>query len=263
MNALRTGARIRESLLTKLPRNEPAATFGVSSLFEASISQERRFYSDKSSSKKGSLAARFPIEYQLDGFGFTLNPKREDKSAIVGFVKPPKGYAEVKQDAERLGYIKLYRNTETSDSAYTVQFSEKTGSPLDKFAEDKKRVFFEKYPLGEIYEVTINPVVTSHLDQQKIEFKSLLFDAMSLPHGDQQIGKMTLFMKTPGGIWDLSWHSLSVNLHDSKRMRAFPEAIKDFQVILKEDPKVEPLEEKKSDADQTKELPTVDTKITE
>jgi len=259
MNALRNVTRIRETMLAKPTRNNSTAVVGTQSCFEASIPHGERFYGHKHSSKKVvSCTGLFPAETYLNGRGFVIDPpKKEDKSAFVGFLNPPKGYTELKDEAARFGYRTLYRNPKLKNSVFTVRFSENPAAfAMENYTEEQKKIFFEKYPEGLIYDVQINPAVTNHLiTNQKIELKSLLFDDISTSiYGDEPFGKMILFVKTPGGFWDLSWHSTSASLHNLDRLTGFTEVIRQFQVIPKEEEKVEPLEPV---------APTVDTKITE
>jgi len=46
---------------------------------------------------------------------------------------------------------------------------------------------------------------------------------------------MTLFLKTPGGFWDLGWHSGINNLLDTKQSVDFTATVKDLKVIMKDE----------------------------
>jgi hypothetical protein len=266
MNALRFGTRIRENFFSKQSQSSQSLTPQPPrgfSIFASGIQlSSERFYSDKSSPKKpnGAAVGRFPYETYLDGKGFQIiPPRKEDKSAYVGLVKPPKGHSELQEEAARWGFQNLYLKKDGNDSVYTVGFTDASPSstPMDQYTDERKQRFFERYPEGQVFDVNLNESVTSHLTGKNVEFKALLFDALSRsnPH-EHPLGKMVLFLKTPGGFWDLGWHSGISNLRDSKQMIGFTNAVKDFKVILKTSDNAQSIEEKKEE-DQTANKPVI------
>jgi len=267
MNTLRFGTKIRETFFSKQSQSSqsltphpprPFSNFVFGNQF---VTPGERFYSDKSSPKKASGASvgRFPYDTYLDGKGFQIiPPRKEDKSAYVGLVKAPKGHSEIKEEAARWGFQNMYLKKDGNDSVYTVGFTDASPSstPMEQYTEERKQRFFERYPEGQVFDVNLNTSITSHLSGKNVEFKTFLFDAVSHsnPH-EHPLGKMVLFLKTPGGFWDLGWHSGISNLRDFRQMIGFTDAVKDLKVILKAD-YAQPIEEKKEE-DQTTNKPII------
>jgi len=251
MNALRFGSKIRETFFAN--QSQSSQSFHAQHNAFAPINQftQERLYSDKSNPKKatGASVGKFPYDTYLDGKGFQIiPPRKEDMSAYVGLLKSPKGHSEVKDEAARWGFQNMYLRKDQMDSVYTIAFTDNSPSstPMEKYTEERKQRFFERYPDGQVYDVNLNSSVTSHFSTKKIEFKAFLFDAVthSNPH-EHPLGKMVLFLKTPGGFWDLGWHSGISNLRDTKQMINFTDTVKDLKVIMKEDA-LESTEEEKA-----------------
>jgi len=207
-----------------------------------------RSYSTPKGKFRGAFVARFPYDTYLDGKGIQINPpQREDTSAIVGLSKPPKGHTEAKDEAARWGFHGLYLKNDSHESVYTIGFNDTTPSStsLQQYTEERKQRFFEKYPQGQISEVALNSSVTNHLKHNQLSFQALLFDAVTQANPyEHPLGKMVLFLKTPGGFWDLGWHSVISSLRDSKHQAMFAEVVKDFKANIREKTEIEPEHQK-------------------
>jgi len=255
MNSLRFGSKIKDTFFANQPRSNQSFNIqyleSTTCLVPRNNLTQERLYSDKSSPKKttGASVGKFPYDTYLDGKGFQIiPPRKEDSSAYVGLVKAPKGHSEVKDEAARWGFQNMYLRKDHMDSVYTIAFTDiaSSSTPMEKYTEERKQRFFERYPDGQVYDVNLNNSVTSHFSTKNIDFKAFLFDAVthSNPH-EHPLGKMVLFLKTPGGFWDLGWHSGISNLRDSKQMISFTDTVKDLKVIMKDDAH-ESIEEEKA-----------------
>lgn len=242
MKTVNFGTRIRESLLSNRSQTSINA-LPAKVAFTTPQSSSRQFHSDKPSQKKvSSVVGRFPFDTYIDAKGFHINPtKKEDRSANVGLVKSPQGYQEFKEESDRWGFHNLYKS---GDSYFSISFSDDFSSTLsiDQIAHQKNQIFFDKYPEGQVYPLSLHKDVTDHL--KHVEFRSFVMEAGTKGLYEDSYGKMNLFVKTPGGVWDLGWHSARKNLHDSSHQLGFVNAIKNFRVILKEAENTESTEEK-------------------
>eukprot|EP01118_Nematostelium_gracile_P009394 TRINITY_DN315_c0_g1_i1.p1 TRINITY_DN315_c0_g1~~TRINITY_DN315_c0_g1_i1.p1 ORF type:complete len:234 (-),score=61.44 TRINITY_DN315_c0_g1_i1:156-857(-) len=218
-------------------------SFRTSSLFSSGNSlSQRRFMSEKA---KNIPVVTCSQETLLDGKGIGFLPtKRTDKFAYVGLVKPPKGHVESKDEAVRGGFVNFFHKKTTNNSMYTIGFNDSNpvqNTPLDHYMETRKSSFFDRFPDGQVAEVSLDKTVTEHLNHENISHKALFFGVG--PSRDT-LHKIVLFVKTPGGFWDLSWHSDSKTFNDPTQYQGFAEVIKDFKVIMKDEPDtVAPIEQ--------------------
>jgi len=197
--------------------------------------QTRLFHTNVPLQKKlnvGWVAGKFPFDTYIDAKGFHINPlKKEDKSANITLVKIPPGYQEFKEEADRWGFHNLFKS---GDSYFAVSFSDDFPSSMsiEQIAHQKNQIFFDKYPEGQVSPLSLHKDVTEHL--KHVEFRSFVMEAGTKNPNEDSFGKMIIFLKTPGGVWDLGWHSVKKNLHDSNHQLGFVTAIKNFKIVLKE-----------------------------
>jgi len=142
----------------------------------------------------------------------------EDKTARVYFKQPPAGHIEDKQAAANLGinhvYIHqdYYRNG-AIPSIYMVAFdphkSTNSERSLKGYMEMLKVHFFVYNPHGSASDVHIDRESLEHIlpDNDQIEYGAFLLDAKSKPDQSSRGGQLSLFFKTPGGIWCISCHT--------------------------------------------------------
>jgi hypothetical protein len=180
--------------------------------------------------------ARFPFNTYLDGKGFFINPpKKEDKSMVIGLIKPPKGHLEHQDEASRLGFQKLYlKNVPGDASVFTIGFNDAQDVSLEHFVLEKKNKFFDKYPDGQIHEINFDPIVTEAIVSKNLMHQTLLFNASESTLYDAPLGKMVVFIKTPGGFWDVALHCPISVLYDPKQVASrFVEVVKNLKVWQK------------------------------
>jgi hypothetical protein len=171
----------------------------------------------------------------LDGKGFSINPpKKEDKTAIVGFVKLPKGHKDNPDAAARMGFQSLYLLSDGNTSVYTIDFDDSSPKlSLENYIRERQQRFNDAYPDGYFYPVELAPVVTEHLTKKNdVKCSAVLFNAAATGVNlyEEPMGKLVLFMKTPGGFWNIAWHTSINNLLDNKKNLAFTETLKDLRV---------------------------------
>jgi hypothetical protein len=214
------------------------------------ISSERSFASGSNVKVKPVPIAYIPAETLLTGKGYMINiPKPEDKTAIVGFVTPPKGHVEAAEDeAAEFGYLKLYKGPGLS--VFTIGFEPDTHKmTMDNYVRERQGKFNDKYPEGKFSTVNFDPIVTQHLTKkQDVTVSAQLFDPKGGPYSNP-VAKISFYIKTPGGFWDIAWHTQLSNIHDPKQNMAFIEAIKQLNIVWKEN--VEEVKKEKSAADRT------------
>jgi len=153
----------------------------------------------------------------------------EDTSARIYFSQPPPSHIEDKQAAANLGinhvYIhqNYYRNG-SIPSLYMVAFDPHKSSNSDRslksYMEMLKLHFFVYNPSGVVSDISIDRESIEHLlpnkealgeDDTEIEYGAFLLDTK--PEDKTARGaQMSLFFKTPGGIWCISCHTSYVNL---------------------------------------------------
>jgi len=210
-------------------------TFNENTSNIRNITQTRLFHTNAPLQKKlnvGWVAGKFPFDTYIDAKGFHINPsKKEDKSANITLIKIPPGYQEFKEEADRWGFHNLFKS---GDSYFAVSFNDEYPSSMsiEQIAHQKNQVFFDKYPEGQVSPLSLHKDVTEHL--KHVEFRSFVMEAGTKNPNEESFGKMIIFLKTPGGVWDLGWHSAKKNLHDSGHQLSFVNAIKNFKIVLKE-----------------------------
>jgi len=248
MNILRLGARLQSGVGSRANtfKTQPMTSRNVSPSFgetkfaaTPNVATENRLYSTDAKANKGTPIAHFPSETLLNGKGFTINPiKREDKSAFVGFVKPPKGHKESSEAALTLGlqtiYLQQNNNGDTS-SVYTVNFDDSSPTlSMEAYIRDKQQRFNDTYPDGHFYPINLHSVVTEHLTKKNdVKCTAILFNPNGGPYS-QALGKLVLFLSTPGGFWDIAWHTNISTLLDPKQIVGFTEAIKQLRIVWRE-----------------------------
>jgi hypothetical protein len=153
----------------------------------------------------------------------------EDSSARIYFSQPPPSHIEDKQAAANLGinqvYIhqNYYRNG-SIPSLYMVAFDPNKSSNSDRslksYMEMLKLHFFVYNPSGVVSDISIDRQSIEHLlpnkealgeDDTEIEYGAFLLDTKS-EDKTARGAQMSLFFKTPGGIWCISCHTSYVNL---------------------------------------------------
>jgi len=206
----------------------------------AGLQPERSFATYRTKRRSIKVPVAFPsMESLITGRGVTFTtPNKEDKSAVVGFSAPPSGYRERTDQAQKYGVQNFYLN-DYRDSVYTLFLDDaaSTSQTLDEYVEEKKEKFRSKYPDSAIYPVSLNKVVTAHLDEQSVQHATSIFHQKSLswaPSGQtsQSLPYMTFFLKTPGGFWRLNWYSQLDRL--LKKNVTFCQAVKNLRVIMRE-----------------------------
>jgi len=238
MNATRFGFRMQQLLQSN--SSNGMAGFASRGLLNRSTSMQVwnrvEFYSTQ---KKSKVPIAFSsLETMLTGRGMTISPpKKEDKSAYVGFISPPQGHQDKKDIAQKYGVQNWYS---MEQSVYTLHFDDETAtsSTIGEYTDERRSRFLMKYPHGRFYPVSLDSMVTSHFERKGIPHSTAIFDQHALEYRRnegwvQPLPYMTLFLKTPGGFWRLNWHSTLENL--KKRNADFIKTVKDLKVILRED----------------------------
>jgi len=249
MNVLRFGSRLQTGLpsrptLTRaqnVPR--PVSPIGkplfANSANVTPTNSERSFATETNKQAKPIPIAHFPAETLLSGKGYTINPpKKEDKSAIVGFVTIPKAHKELpSEEVMEFGLQKMYKSTNSNiGSVYTVNFDDSSPKmSMENYIRDRQHRFNDSYPDGKFHTVELDPIVTDHLTKKNsVKCTAMLFDPNGGPYSDP-MGKLVLYIKTPGGFWDIAWHTSISALHDPKQNVNFTEAIKHLKIVWKDE----------------------------
>jgi hypothetical protein len=169
-------------------------------------------------------------------------PKKEDKSAVVGFVSPPRGYRERTDQAQKYGVQNFYWN-DFRDSVYTLHMDDNytPSQTLEEYVSEKMDKFKNRFPDSVIYPVKLNTAITSHFDSKGVQHSTLIFNQRSQTltasgQANNYLPYMSFFFKTPGAFWRLNWYSPLENL--LRKNLGFCRAVKDLKVILREEPKV-------------------------
>jgi hypothetical protein len=181
-----------------------------------------------------------------DGKVFTVNPpKKEDKTAIVGFLKGPKGYEASPEQALASGFQGLWiKRNEYSDAAsiYTLAFDDTFGGSIDQYMQEKVQTFIDRYQAseGKHYKVDLDRVVTDHLTKKNnVECKAALFSTgQTSLYEPPLFGKLIMLLKTPGGFWELSLHANVKHLLNPSTQTAFTKTVRDLKIFWKDE--VEP-----------------------
>jgi len=197
------------------------------------------------SSKPKGVPVAFFSDY-TDGKVFSVNPpKKEDKTAIVGFLKPPKGYEASPEQALASGFQGLWiKRNEYSDAAsiYTLSFDDSFTGSIDQYMQEKVQTFIDRYQAsdGKHYKVDLDSVVTDHLTKKnEVQCKAALFSTgQTSLYEPPLFGKLIMLLKTPGGFWELSLHANIKYLLNPTTQTAFTETIRDLKIFWRDD--VEP-----------------------
>jgi len=255
MNAIKLGSRAQQLFSVKptsfksfapgvFSHKFASPTFGQTHTFstpEAPNSQ--RWYSQsRENSKLKGVPVAFFSDYN-DGKGFTVNPPRtEDKTSIVGFIKPPKGYDAHPEQALKSGFHGLWiKRNEYSDatSIYTLAFDDTFSGSLEQYMQEKTQTFIDRYQAsdGKHYNVDLNSIVTDHLTKKNdVQCKAALFSTGQTSLYDQPLlGKLIMLMKTPGGFWELGLHAPIKHLLNPATQTSFTETIRDLKIFWRED----------------------------
>jgi len=113
---------------------------------------------------------------------------------------------------------------------YTIGFTDRQVT-LEGFINEKKNTFFERFPEGQIHEITFDPIVTQSISSKNLAHQTLLFNATESGLYESPLGKMVVFIKTPGGFWDVSLHCPISILTDPKQISTgFVEVVKNLKI---------------------------------
>jgi len=212
----------------------------------AALQPQRSFASYRSKKRAIKVPVAYPsLETLITGRGVSFTtPNKVDKTALVGFSSIPSGFRERTDQAQKYGVQNFYLN-EYRDSVYTLFLDDgaSTSQTLDEYVDEKKDKFRSKYPDSAIYPVSLNKLVTAHLDEQGIQHTASIFHQKSLSwtssgQTSQSLPYMTFFLKTPGGFWRLNWYSQLDHL--LKKNVSFCQAVKNLRVVLRDS--VQPVE---------------------
>lgn len=184
------------------------------------LHQRHNSSSNKTPSRSRQTAVgRLPWETYVNGSGLELaNYKElaspfsnEDKSAEVSFTTPPLGHEEYDpKQASKMGYRNLYWKS-GSPSVFTVMFNEKKkDEDMEAYINNRKKRFYESEPSGKISHVSLSTSAVKHITGKNVSVGSLLFTPNSPDR--MPVAHMALFMQTPSGFWDLTWHSTLHNV---------------------------------------------------
>jgi len=255
MNATRLGSRAQQlfSAKTNSIKNFGPGLFNYNyvspfggqkqTLSTPSATKTQRWYSQsRENSKLKGVPVAFFSDYN-DGKGFSINPPRtEDKTSIVGFVKPPKGYEAHPEQALKSGFHGLWiKRSDYSDatSIYTLAFDDTFSGSLEQYMQEKTQTFIDRYQAsdGKHYNVDLDSIVTDHLTKKnEVECKAALFSTGQTSLYDQPLlGKLIMLMKTPGGFWELGLHAPIKHLLSSSTQTSFTETIRDLKIFWRED----------------------------
>jgi len=198
---------------------------------------------ERGNAKHKGVPVAFFSDY-TDGKGFSINPPvKDDKTAVVGFVKPPKGYEAHPEQALKSGFQGLWiKRNEHADttSIYTLAFDDQFGGSLDQYMQEKVQTFIDRYQSsdGKHYSVDLDVAVTDHLTRKnEVQCKSALFSTGQASLYEQPLlGKLIMLMKTPGGFWELGLHAPIKHLLNPSTQTTFTEAIRDLKIFWKEGP---------------------------
>jgi len=248
MNSLRFGSRVQGVFSSK---TSSFTGFGLtassskfpSSGFSTNFSSTKRLYSHAKgeNGKHRGVPVAFFSDY-TDGKAFTVNPPvREDKSAIVGFLKPPKGYEAHPEQALKSGFQGLWiKRNEYSDttSIYTLAFDDSFAGSLDQYVQERTQNFIDRYQSsdGKHYSVELGSAVTDHLTRKNaVQCRAALFSTGQTSLYEQPLlGKLIMLLKTPGGFWELSLHAPIKYLLAPSTQTGFTEVVRDLKIFWRE-----------------------------
>jgi hypothetical protein len=245
MNSLRLGSRVQGSFSAK-PTSIGGFGFGsqhssLHGLVPIPISAKRLYSHSRDNTKNKGVPIAFFADY-TDGKTFTVNPPlKEDKTALVGFVKPPKGYEAHPEQALKSGFNGLWiKRNEYSDttSIYTLAFDDSFAGSIDQYMQERTQTFIDRYQSsdGKHYAVELGSAVTDHLTKKNsVQCKAALFSTGQTSLYEQPLlGKLIMLMKTPGGFWELGLHAPLKHLMNPTTHISFTEAVRDLKIFWRD-----------------------------
>jgi len=157
-----------------------------------------------------------------------LYKRTQDKTATVALAAPPEDHTEDAEAARTHGLQYVWSKQDAVDpSVFTVSFIPKEDPEIKQHIAEVKKEFYTAQPQGIISDIKLSPTLTSHLQKQHVPFASLLFDAK------EAHGKMAFVLQTPGGFWNLNWHSTAQKLYQDNV--PFAKMVKNVRVDVKEE----------------------------
>jgi hypothetical protein len=180
-------------------------------------------------SNKKVLSSSIPRFLLLGGTEFSkLRPPQQDQSASVYLTAPPNDHVEDKDIAKYLGVNAFYKSLY---SYYSLKFEKKDSDiELRDYVERTKLEFYSKTPYGTISEVNLHPQLVEHFVPE-LDFAVLFLDKRGLPDIIQRIAEFVLFLKTPGGFWNISCTSTFYTLGSQKDI-LFGNLLKNLRIEL-------------------------------
>lgn len=151
-----------------------------------------------------------------------------DASASVILV-PPQGYIEDKISAGKYGITQfLHKKSGDVSSAFSVCFREHEKDTeeitVSKYVEMKKVQFWSSNPYGMVSDVRLSDEATAHIrksatskrsSKSQVSLSAVLFDVKGL---EPRSGQLMLVIRTPGGFWEISWHSAIDDIYSNKSL---------------------------------------------
>jgi len=144
----------------------------------------------------------------------------QDKSANLYFTQPPPGHIEDKKAAAEMGinHVYIHHSYQVKGaipSLYTIGFDPHKQSNSDRtlksYIEFMKVHWYVYNPTGVISDVTIDRESLEHLlpnkesDMEEVEYAAMLMDSKA--NEEKRAAQLSVFIRTPGGIWCVSCHS--------------------------------------------------------
>jgi hypothetical protein len=201
----------------------------------SSVKEKKENEEENKEKEKGVCMARFPWEAYVSGEGQRLStfPKRpkvyieiirppsdiekKDETVDIFLEEAPIGHMENKEEAAVLGYNQLFSNKAGPSNFFLKFIPNKEGIDLKKFMNNQKQQFFKRNDSVFVSPIYLNSSITTHIQKENIPFSGLYFITV-LPNTSQAFGKLSLYLQTPGGFWDLSWISTVENIHLNKNI---------------------------------------------
>jgi len=192
------------------------------------------------------------VQYERN-FQTDNNQPCKDNTAEVE-MKIPRGFSEDMKLATLLGCWRFLKPSSKQGALVTLQFYPRSeedrdvffgSSPFSSTMEDflnlQRRLFFKDHPKGTVNALNLSPILTqANFTQKNLPFGAFLFNNNDVEPEkrvvfyDQkkiQLPRMSLFVQTPGGFWELSYFS------DHLENETFAELVKNLKFELKVDPK--------------------------
>jgi len=158
-----------------------------------------------------------------------------DTSATVS-ITAPDSYAEDKVTAGKLGVLHFFhKRSGDSSSAIAVSFSaEHAELEMDRVTQMTKFNFWSSNPYGVVSDVKLAASAVSHLKKNKnFQVACMLFDTKGI---EPRVGQMMMLLKTPAGVWKVSWHSTMEDIYANKLFFVH-QVIQNIKVTLKKSSK--------------------------